>query len=368
MAKILIVDDQFGDRELAKDILEDQGFRVETSSGGEEALEKLNNEQFDIVLTDLMMPEIDGLELVQRIKEKKYDTEVIVMTAYATVETATRAIKLGAYDYTVKPLDKHKIAVVISNCISAHKLSKEVKMLHQKMFNIEKMSALSQLTASIAHQIRNPLFAIQSTAESLSEKYKQDKTLQESLNLIINNSRLADEVIYNLLRTTKFDEIKLEKVPLNEIINQTLDLLRPEIDRKNIKLITELSNKIYVLADGSYLQQCLLNIIMNSLEAFEILQENKVIKIKTYVSDKAVILNPKGEESRFGCVEIEDTGKGIPEELVLKVSEPFFTLKPSGTGLGLFFVHQVIINYFNGDVKLESTVGKGTKVTISLSL
>jgi len=356
VSKILIVDDQFNDRELARDLLEDQGFNVETSGDAKEALQKLDNDRYDIVLTDLMMPEIDGLELIRTIKEKKYDTGIILMTAYATVETAIKSIKLGAYDYLIKPLDKYKIPVVINNCISAHKLSKEMKMLYQKMFNIEKMSTLSQLTASMAHQLRNPLFAIQSTAEYLSEKYKQDKTLQESLNLIINNSHQADKSIHNLLRTTKIDEIKLEKVPLNEIINRTLDLLRPEIDKKNVKLITELSNKIYVMVDASYLHQCLLNIIMNSMEAFESLQENKMIKIKTYIHCK------------YGCVEIEDTGKGIPEDIISKVKEPFFTMKPGGTGIGLFFVHQVIVNYFNGDVQLESAVGKGIKVTISLVL
>jgi len=92
------------------------------------------------------------------------------------------------------------------------------------------------------------------------------------------------------------------------------------------------------------------------MEAFESLQENKMIKIKTYIHCK------------YGCVEIEDTGKGIPEDIISKVKEPFFTMKPGGTGIGLFFVHQVIVNYFNGDVQLESAVGKGIKVTISLVL
>ncbi|MFH1540685.1 MAG: response regulator [Elusimicrobiota bacterium] len=370
MIKILVVDDQFSDRELAKDILEDHGFSVEAASNGGEALEKLNNEQFDIVLTDFMMPGMDGLELVQRIKEKKYDTEIIVMTAYATVKTAIQTIKLGAYDYLIKPLDRHKISVVVNNCISAHRLSKEIKMLHQKMFNIEKMSTISQLTASIAHQIRNPLFAIQSTAEYLSEKYSSDKTLQESLDRIVNDSQKADEIIHSLLRTTKSNEIKIEKTSVVDIINQTIELVRPEIDRKNINIVTEFSNKICVLANGPYLQQCLINIIMNSLEAFEMSQENKIIKIKVFVSKLPTEQKKMTDESanKFGCIEIEDNGKGIPQEMVSKVFEPFFTSKSSGTGIGLFFVHQIITNYFDGNMKLESIVGKGTKVTISLLL
>lgn len=367
MTKILVVDDQFSDRELTKDILEDLGFTVETVSCGKDAIEKLKKEKYDIVLTDLMMPEIDGIQLVKLIKENNFDTQVIMMTAYATIDTAIEAIKLGAYDYLVKPLNKQKIAVVIKNCLEADKLSKEVKMLQQKILNMEKMAVISQFSSSIAHQLRNPLFVIHSTATLLLERYHQNKELQESLDLIIRNTQHADKVIRDLLCTTDFDSIKLDKVSLNKVITETIKLIKPDFLKDNIKIILELAKDIFVLADSSYLQQCLMNIIVNSIEAIDASKEG-IIKIKTYLTETTLpqrrIEDVKTD--KFACVEIEDNGKGIPQQYISKVFDPFFTLKEKGTGLGLFFVYQVIINCFSGDIKIESVENKGTKITISL--
>ncbi len=368
MQKILVVDDQFSDRELAKDILETQGFAVETVSDGKEALEKLKKDKYDIVLTDLMMPEMDGLQLAKLIRENNFDTEIIMMTAYATVDTAIEALKSGVYDYLVKPLNKHKTSVVIKNCLEAHKLSKEVKMLQQKIFNMEKMIAISQVSSGIAHQLRNPLFVIQSTATLLSEKYQQDKELLDKLNLIIRNSEQADKIIYNLLRTTDFNETKLEKISLNEVIKETLNLTHPQLEKKNIKIILETGGDFSVLADYSYLQQCLLNIIMNSFDAINSNKAEGLIKIKTSIIETTVPQRRIYDTgvNKFVCVELEDNGKGIPENMLSKVFEPFFTSKSTGTGLGLFFVYQVVVNCFGGDIRIESTEGKGTKITLLL--
>jgi len=368
MTKILVVDDQYSDRELVKDILETQNFTVDTASDGKEAIEKLKKEKYDIVLTDLMMPEIDGLQLIKLIKENNFDTEIIMMTAYATVDTAIEAIKSGVYDYLVKPLNKHKTSVVIKNCLESHKLEKEVEMLQQKVFQMEKMLAISQFSSGIAHQLRNPLFVIQSTASYLTEKYPKDSELQESLNLIIRSSQHADEVIYSLLRTTNFDEVKLEKVSLNEVISETIKLTQLQLTRKNIKMIQELSEDIFVLGNYSYLQQCFLNIIMNSIDAINSSQKDGMIKIKSSFVETSLPQRRIDDKKidKFVCIDFEDNGKGIPQNVLSKVFEPFFTMKSTGTGLGLFFVYQVIVNCFGGDIRIESAEGKGTKVSIFL--
>ena len=368
MKKILVIDDQYSDRELAKDILEQQNYIVDVASSGKEAIEKLKKDRYDVVLTDLMMPEIDGLQIVKFVKENNYDTEVIVMTAYATIDTAIQAIKLGAYDYFVKPLDKYKISILIKNCIEAHQKKNEVKMLQQKIFNIEKMSMISNLSASIAHQLRNPLFAIASTASYLSEKYQHNEELVKNLRLILDSVAQADNIIYQLLRTTSFDDIKLESIFLNKLILETIKLFEVQFNEKNIKTIYKFLEDIQVLADYSLLQQCLLNIFMNSIEAFDETKNDKIIKIKTFVKKTLQLQRRVNDKpyDKFAYIEIEDNAKGIPEDKIDKVFEPFFTLKKNGTGMGLFFVYQVVVNCFSGDVQIESTLGKGTKIVLVL--
>ncbi|MFN3550983.1 MAG: response regulator [Endomicrobiia bacterium] len=353
--KILVVDDQFSDRELAKDLLEMENFSVETAESGEEAIEKLKNKNFNIVLSDLMMPKIDGIQLTKYIKENKIDTEVIIMTAYATIETAKEAIKIGAFDYLTKPLDRFKISVVIENCLEAHRLSKETKLLQQKLFNIEKMNAISKLSSAIAHQIKNPLFVIMSTAELLKEKFSYNEEILKNLDIIITNIKIADKIVHRLLRSTNVESIKLEKVVLFEVFQEVLKLLSLEIQQKNIKVFLEIPKDFAVLGDYSILQQCFLNIIMNSIEAIENLQG--FIKVKSYkISDEKII------------IEIEDNGKGISEDKINNIFDPFFTTKQKGSGLGLFYVYQMIVNYLSGDIKVESKVSKGTKFIIALAL
>ncbi len=352
--KVLVVDDQFSDRELAKDILEIENFSVETAESGEEAIEKLKNKNFNILLSDLMMPKVDGIQLIKYIKENNIDTEIIIMTAYATIETAKEAIKLGAFDYITKPLDRFKISVIIENCLEAHRLAKETKLLQQKLFNIEKMNAISKLSSAVAHQIKNPLFVIMSTAEILKEKFSNNAEILKNLDIIITNIRIADKVIQSLLRGTNIESIELKKVILYEVFQEVLKLLKLEIQQKNISIVLEIPKDIVVLADYSVLQQCFLNIIMNSIEAIE--SSKGCIKIKSYQKpDNKVI------------IEIEDNGKGISEDKINNVFDPFFTTKQRGTGLGLFYVYQMIVNYLSGDIKLESKISEGTKFIINLT-
>lgn len=121
LEKILVVDDEEGMREFLTYMLEGESYQVSTAANGQEALKKLREEEFDLVLADIKMPGIDGLEMLRRIKEIDEQTVVIVMTAYASLDTAIKAIKFDAYDYLVKPFaDTDKVLNIVEKGLALH--------------------------------------------------------------------------------------------------------------------------------------------------------------------------------------------------------------------------------------------------------
>lgn len=131
--KILFVDDEESIRNLVKRILQMAQYEVDLAGSGEEAVEKVSNNKYDVVITDITMSGIDGLEVLKKVKSINPATEVIVITGHGTVETAMKAINLGAYDYTTKPFDIGKLNLLVARCIEKQNLIKEVQMLKEKL-------------------------------------------------------------------------------------------------------------------------------------------------------------------------------------------------------------------------------------------
>jgi DNA-binding NtrC family response regulator len=129
----LIVDDEAIVRDSLLDWLQEDGYRVEAVEDAFKALEKIKETSWDIVLTDLKMPKMDGLELMAKIKELCPDTQIIMITAYATVHTAVQAIKMGAYDYLVKPFNPEEISLLINRLIDSQQLKKEISILRKEL-------------------------------------------------------------------------------------------------------------------------------------------------------------------------------------------------------------------------------------------
>ncbi|MFN4219725.1 MAG: sigma-54-dependent transcriptional regulator, partial [bacterium] len=130
---LLIVDDEVDILNVLKFLLEKEGYRVDTALNGEEALSKIKKKTYDIVLTDLRMPGIDGMELLERIKEEASETDVVIMTAYASIDSAVTAIKKGASDYIVKPFINEDVKMRIKRILEHKTLQREVEVLKQQL-------------------------------------------------------------------------------------------------------------------------------------------------------------------------------------------------------------------------------------------
>ena len=133
MAKILVIDDERSIRNTLKDILGFEGYSVEVAENGPTGLELVKNSEFDIILCDIKMPEMDGIEVLERILELKPETTVVMISGHGNIDTAVEAIKKGAYDFIVKPLDLNRLLITIRNAGDKTVLVKETKVLKQKI-------------------------------------------------------------------------------------------------------------------------------------------------------------------------------------------------------------------------------------------
>src|SRR5690349_3114165 len=132
-AHILVVDDEVNIRNALVTMLEKKGYRVCGAGTGEEALRHLEEARLNLVITDLRMPGIDGMEFLRRLKAKWPDTEVVVMTAFGSIDTAVEAMRLGAHDYLTKPIDRERLIVVVQKALERHSLAFENKRLRDRL-------------------------------------------------------------------------------------------------------------------------------------------------------------------------------------------------------------------------------------------
>ncbi|HWB93667.1 MAG TPA: ATP-binding protein, partial [Puia sp.] len=232
-------------------------------------------------------------------------------------------------------------------------LAKANKELVQ-MRSTEKFAATGRIARTIAHEVRNPLTNINLAVEQL--QYEVDGHVAQSsellLGMIHRNSDRINLLITDLLNSTKFADLRYQEIPLDQLLDETLELARDRIKLNNVTVVRSYDSAGCVLSvDVKRMKIALLNIIVNALEAME--PGKGILQIKT------------GSANHKCFVIIKDNGAGIDEEALSKVFEPYFTSKPMGTGLGLTSTQNIILNH-NGAISLESARGMGATVTIQL--
>lgn len=232
----------------------------------------------------------------------------------------------------------------------------------KKLLHSDKLMMVGELAAGTAHEIRNPLTAIKSTIQYLQKDLPEEKW-PLSQNIVSEIDRI-DKIIKGLLSFSKRSELKFSEIELEELLNQIIILVMPEIKNHHIelKINKNISEKAIMWGDISQLKQVFLNILLNSIQA---IGENGEIKIEIYDFKSLNILDV---ESDTICFMISDNGKGIDTKDLPRVFEPFFSTKNYGTGLGLSISYGIIKQH-NGDIEIKSISGikhSGTNVIIKL--
>ena len=393
--KILIAEDDFISRKFLEKMLLEMGHEIVSAEDGQEAWELFNGQKFKMVITDWMMPRMDGLTLCQKIRQKK-STEyvyIIILTAKDQKSDAIKGLDAGADDYITKPLEPEELSARIQVGQRIFQLEDAQKNANLQLLQSEKMASVGQLAAGVAHEINNPTGFVSSNLKTLQnyigdinglfqryrnlianmdeseqlapstlDKIKEIAEFEAAIDIdfvlddikdLIEESREGTERIKKIVQDLKDfahpGDDKLKTVDINKGIKSTLNVVWSELKYKAV-VEEELNDLPPVTGYPQQLNQVFMNILVNAAQAIE---DKGVIRITTRAVD--------------GHVEIifNDTGKGIAADHLPKLFDPFFTTKEigKGTGLGLHVVYNIIQKH-NGTIDVESEVGRGTTFRI----
>lgn len=237
-------------------------------------------------------------------------------------------------------------------------LERDEKLEHSKQMLVqsEKMSAFGQLSAGIAHEVKNPLAGILGHAQLAKSKAGGNDDLKKHIDVIEKETRRTKEIIENLMKFARAEKAELVPTNLYDCVNATIDLVEHQLNLMGVKIIKKLNPIPLVSANGNQLQQVLLNTMMNAGHAME----------KADVKELTVYLE---QVDKIARIRLQDTGSGMTPEVQKRIFEPFFTTKPAGKGTGLGLSVSIgIIRDHHGKIYVESEVGKGTTFFIDLPI
>ena len=232
----------------------------------------------------------------------------------------------------------------------------------KRMYRTDRLAVLGELAAGAAHEIKNPLTSIRSTIQYLSNDFDVESEKGQMMHELLNETERINKIVQGLLSFARPSELNSMEVNLEQLINQTLLLVNNTLKKQRIEVEFEyFTEQTTIMGDAEQLKQVCLNIILNAVEA---MKENDESHPRTlYISmEEGTLIDVR---SRYLLISFEDTGKGIDEEDIENVFNPFFTTKEEGTGLGLAICYG-IINRHKGELEVRSTLGKGTCFTIKL--
>lgn len=380
--KILIVDDEENVLYTISAILEQEDYLVETAHSGEEAIEKLGSDNYDLLLTDLRMESASGLDVLKILQEISPSTVSIVLTGYASIETAITAMRRGAYDYLIKPCLIEDLKLTVRRGLEKRRLELIARRREQQLETInieleriveartselefanqelkEKNQQIEQFVYLISHDLRSPIVSIQGLAGLLEDECQKKLSGGEGLNyisLIRKNAAQMGGLIDDLIEFIRMGEASLEQEDVDS------DMLAREIwarfDSLNHGVKLEIKDKLPIVkADYNKLSQIFSNLFDNAL------------KYQNRLKPPRVTLCSKEDESQWHF-KVSDNGIGFEMRHREEIFKLFQRLKSSsdrpGSGIGLPIVRK-LSQLHGGHAWAESRVGKGSVFHFTIS-
>jgi signal transduction histidine kinase len=370
--KILLVDDDSAVRNVLSKFLIEENCSVMVAGDGKEAFKMLENDLPDVVLTDIKMPVMDGLELLKACRPK-YEIPFIMFTGYADMDFAVEALNNGAFYFIHKPINFYEIMAVLNHLRERLQLKRKMEEQRAKLLKMSKLADLSVLIAGLIHEINDPVDVIVQSIERLKdnlskiEKHVLDLTAEnpaenrESLQkILIPTEKLVEDIEGKCGNISKIvQDMSTFTGILSDIQEQPCDLKESVADAleivnigSKIKLKKNLEAGLIVYGDRLRLSQIITALLINALEAVED-SESKKIEITSH------------KEANSAVLKIADSGPGIPEENREKVFTPFFTTKKhkQHKGLGLSVVYGLIAA-ISGEISFKCPKSGGTEFTV----
>ncbi len=354
---ILIVDDVAKNIQVVGNILREEGYRIAYALDGKTALDLVHNNSFDLILLDVMMPEMDGFTLCTKIKEiENYkNIPVIFLTAKNDHASLLKGFEIGGVDYVTKPFRAKELIVRVNTHV---KNKTDHQILMDSVFEYQNINEeKDKFFSIIAHDMRNPLAAFKSIAELLDNTFEE--MTRADIKNYISTIRESSERLYDLFQNlmswsrsrTNSIMFSPQIISLDFVINNVIDLIRINADKKQIDIYTNYDQLIELYADVNMLSTIIRNLVSNAIK---------------FTNTKGLIeVNVEEEEDNIHFI-IKDNGIGIEKHRLDKLFEynqtnsTIGTNGEKGTGLGLMLCKEFVTKH-NGEIWAESTPGKGTE-------
>ncbi|MBU8849688.1 MAG: hybrid sensor histidine kinase/response regulator [Desulfobacterales bacterium] len=386
--KILLIDDEEDIRDIISVTLKDAGYSVICAPDGHTGLMLAAREEPQIVITDIKMPGMSGLEVLEKIKKIKPATEVIVTTGFGDIQKAVKALQYDASDFISKPVDDAVLHMALKRAkqryIDKKQLSDyttllemDLKTMEQevtnqaKLLHREKMVSLGRLAASMVHEINNPLSGIlnyirlmirisgkgSNLKSDLTEEQRQDQAgkFNSYLEIIESETQRCSDLVSGLLKFSRKTNLEQKSIDVTDLIQHSLLLCNHKLELSNIVLKVKCNPDVpHVFGDFNQLEQCIINLIFNAIDAME---NGGDLEIETGFN----------QEEKLVFISIKDNGKGISKEDLNFIFEPFFTTKSEGYGVGLGLSSAYgIVEKHKGTIVVESRLDSGSQFIIKL--
>lgn len=387
--RILIVDDSEVIREMLASYLGALGYRVDVAADGQSALDKFLIFRYQLIISDLQMPYIDGLSLLKQVKAAAADTQVIILTGHATLDSAVEALRLGAYDFQFKPLDHmESFARLVDRALKHHVLlaenerlveelrqanaqlesqvaerTRELQIANESLLSLDRLK--NDFISVVSHELRTPLAAIVLQTQLLTQDLRAlppDK-LEQVYAIMATNTRRLQIQIDNLLDFALIErgelDLNFRPCSMNQIARDVVDLYEARAAEKHLNFSLSLppTTTLSVIADGPRLRSALVHLVDN---AVKFTPDGGTITISVH----GMATMPGGTEQAV-AIAVRDNGIGIPPDVQQKLFTGFnqadmsTTRRYGGMGIGLVLAARIVAAH-RGQVTFKSELGSGS--------
>ena len=356
MKTILIVDDEAVIRDLCSRAL--KGYHIVQAGNGQDALTRFDKGGIDVILTDVMMPGMDGIELLKRLKAKEPTIVVIVMTGFSEKDVILNALKADADDFISKPLNLLQLKTAIDKALVKKALKEEIASLK----SLDQLK--SNFLSSISHKFRTPLTSISLFLQNLATGVfaADDPQFRMNVRLVSDESAYLERLVSDLLVFSRMMDtgraLRREPFSFPQAIQTILGESREISIKPSIEAVLDLQDVPAIKVDREKIAFALKQIIDN---AYKFSGEQGEVRISLHADATGLF------------IEVRDSGAGIPQDEIPKVFEKFYQFDPHNTGqvrgfgLGLYYARE-FVRMHGGSISIESAVGSGSSVTVWLPL
>jgi len=353
MARLLIVDDVPDNVALLASCLEPAGHQIVSAHDGVTALRLAAEAPPDLVLVDLMMPGLDGIEVAQLLHRRPATrgVPVILVTARGEAGERLRALEAGVHEVLTKPVEPVELSARVGSLLRLKLLHDELLRTREELLRRENLAAIGTLVAGVAHEINSPLASALSFLEMMKEQLDAGGPARD-LAFVIEQLERVKNLVQGLLGLSRQTSSFEEEVSLEKVAQDVLRTLGPQMRKTGVQAELDATPPVPTLRGNfAQLAQVAMNLLNNAAQAVP--PGNGLVRIQV------------GEANGEGYLRVEDNGPGVPEPLLRDIFKPFFTTKGPGQGTGLgLYACQMIADKHGGRIEVGKSKLGGASFTL----